>query len=122
VLTGWAGGPKADEFAGRSPAELESAAVEVLSRIFGEPKARILSLRSSAHTHDWSTDPFALGAYSYIPVGGLDLPKTLEEPLADTLYFAGECMVTDAQTGTVFGAMESGARAAREALKMEQCT
>jgi monoamine oxidase len=38
------------------------------------------------------------------------------EPLADTVYFAGEVTVTDGQTGTVFGAFETGARAAREIM------
>lgn len=31
-----------------------------------------------------------------------------------TLFFAGEATVTDGQMGTVFGALESGLRAARE--------
>ena len=55
-------------------------------------------------------------AYSYVPVDGLDLPKLLAAPIADTLFFAGEATVTDAQTGTVFGAFETGLRASRELL------
>lgn len=42
------------------------------------------------------------------------LPKMLAAPIANTLFFAGEATVADAQTGTVFGAYESGLRAARE--------
>jgi hypothetical protein len=45
---------------------------------------------------------------------GLDLPRTLAAPIHDTLHFAGEATVFDAQTGTVFGALESGYRAAAE--------
>ena len=51
-----------------------------------------------------------------MPVNGLDLPKLLGAPIADTLFFAGEATVTDAQTGTVFGAFETGLRAGRELL------
>jgi monoamine oxidase len=36
--------------------------------------------------------------------------------VAETLFFAGEATVADAQMGTVFGALESGLRAAREIL------
>ncbi|MEI9864904.1 MAG: FAD-dependent oxidoreductase [Limisphaerales bacterium] len=49
-------------------------------------------------------------------MNGLDLPKLLGAPIADTLFFAGEATITDAQTGTVFGAFESGLRAGREIL------
>lgn len=40
----------------------------------------------------------------------------LASPVQETLYFAGEATVTDAQTGAVFGAFESGLRAAGEVL------
>jgi uncharacterized protein with NAD-binding domain and iron-sulfur cluster len=42
------------------------------------------------------------------------LPQALAAPIAHTLFLAGEATVADAQTGTVFGAYESGLRAARE--------
>jgi len=49
-------------------------------------------------------------------VGGDGARKSLAEPLADTLYFAGEA--TDAEeSGTVGGALQSGVRAAREIIK-----
>jgi len=44
----------------------------------------------------------------------LDLPKVLAEPVEDTLFFAGEATVSDAQMGTVFGAVESARRASKE--------
>lgn len=114
ILTGWAGGPKAEALVSRSPAQLEALAVNTIEKIF-----RARSLRKqlvAAHHYDWANDPQIRGAYSYIPVNGLDLPKTLGAPHEGTLFFAGEATVTDAQTGTVFGALESGLRAAREIL------
>ena len=33
---------------------------------------------------------FCAGAYSYIPVGGLDAPPLLAEPVEDKPFFAGE--------------------------------
>jgi monoamine oxidase len=50
-------------------------------------------------------------------MNGLDLPKVLGAPVEGTLFFAGEATATDAQMGTVFGALESGLRAAGEILR-----
>ena len=71
-------------------------------------------------THNWQADPNALGAYSYIGVGGLDAPERLTEPVAETLYFAGEHTDTTAQWGTVHAAMRSGLRAAQQVLAARQ--
>ena len=54
--------------------------------------------------------------YSYLPVNGLDLPKLLGVPIADTLSFADKATVTDAQTGIVFSAFETGLRVGRKIL------
>jgi monoamine oxidase len=66
--------------------------------------------------HDWGRDPFARGSYSYITVGGGDARLVLAEPVEDTLFFGGEATANDGQGGTVNGALETGERAAREAL------
>lgn len=114
ILTGWAGGPKSDALASHSPTQLESLATKILGKIFGTSSLR--KQLATSHAHQWANDPHTLGAYSYLPVNGLDLPKVLGAPVENTLFFAGEATVTDAQTGTVFGALESGIRAAREIL------
>ncbi|HEY8412790.1 MAG TPA: FAD-dependent oxidoreductase, partial [Pyrinomonadaceae bacterium] len=64
------------------------------------------------YTHDWATDPFSLGAYSYIPVGGLKAQAALAEPVENTIYFAGEAANKKGHHGTVHGALASGLRAA----------
>ena len=115
VLTGWAGGPKADLLLSQSPAQLETLALKILQKIF-----HVSSLRKqlvSAHSYNWAEDPQIRGAYSYIPVNGLKLPNLLAAPVDGTLFFAGEATAKDAQMGTVFGALTSGLRAAREILK-----
>ena len=121
VLTGWAGGPKADALLKLSVTQLEEAALEILGRIIfrGEPASALRKRLVACHYYNWADDPHIRGAYSYIPVNGLDLPKLLAAPVAGTLFFAGEATVTDAQTGTVFGALESGLRAAHEVLDLQ---
>ncbi len=118
ILTGWAGGPNADALLKFSAADLEAMGLEILSQILtGNPT--VANLRRhlvTSHYHNWADDPHARGAYSYIPVNGLDFPKLLAAPVAETLFFAGEATVTDGQTGTVFGALETGLRAAHELL------
>ncbi|PRB14808.1 FAD-dependent oxidoreductase [Microbacterium sp. MYb62] len=64
----------------------------------------------------WTTDPFALGAASFTPVGALAGTRlALGKPVDGRLFFAGEATDEDAP-GTVRGAISSGARAAEELL------
>jgi monoamine oxidase len=69
-----------------------------------------------AYVHDWQSDPYARGAYSYVTVGGMGARKALAASLQDTLYFAGEAADYEGETGTVAGALQSGMRAAREII------
>jgi monoamine oxidase len=116
VITGWVGGPRAERISGEDGFFVQSCALESLSGIFHEPIPRLKELLAEFHYHDWRADPFSLGAYSYLPVNGLELPQVLGRPEADTLFFAGEATSADYQLGTVHGAFESGQRAARELL------
>jgi monoamine oxidase len=59
-------------------------------------------------------DPWSRGAYSWIPVGGLDAPAALAAPVAGRLFFAGEATDLSGEPGTVHGALASGTRAAAE--------
>jgi monoamine oxidase len=117
LLTGWAGGTKADALVAMSPARLSRLGIEVLTRIFSENIATLRSRFVNVYYRNWKSDPHIRGAYSYLPVNGLDLPKTLASPVSNTLFFAGEATTPDAQMGTVFGAYESGLRAAKEILE-----
>ena len=67
----------------------------------------------------WASDPFARGAYVFIPTGAAgDDIDTLAEPIGTRLFFAGEA--TDrAHYGTVQGAFLSGFRAAGLIAKPE---
>jgi monoamine oxidase len=117
VLIGWAGGPIADALLKFSDKQLETMGLEILAKtLFGLTAAALRKKLVKMYYFNWTADPDICGAYSYIPVNGLDLPKVLAAPVADTLFLAGEATVMDAQTGTVFGALESGLRAAKEVM------
>ncbi|MDQ2775222.1 MAG: FAD-dependent oxidoreductase, partial [Acidobacteriota bacterium] len=106
IITGWSAGPKA------TPDATIGRAIEQLERITGLDVAV-----EAAYFHDWLKDPFARGAYSYVPAGAMGARETMAQPVADTLYFAGEATETNGHSATVHGAIASGIRAARQILE-----
>jgi monoamine oxidase len=115
VLVAWAGGDAAKRLAARG-VDPVGTAVESLARVLGTGRREVEGMLEGAYHHDWDADPFARGAYSYIPAGALDAREALARPVEDTLFFAGEAAVEDGWTATVEGAVQSGLRAARQAL------
>lgn len=87
---------------------LAEEAETLLARLFRKPARhqRVLATR-------WGQDPFALGSYSYLPVGA---SPALREQMAHPqppLFFAGEA-THRTLSATVHGAHLSGLRAAAE--------
>ncbi|HZQ47500.1 MAG TPA: NAD(P)/FAD-dependent oxidoreductase [Verrucomicrobiae bacterium] len=117
ILTAWAGGPKADKLPDHSTEQLRTLCLGTLAKMFAARPSFLDRELVSFHYHNWTKDPHIRGAYSYLPVNGLSLPSELAASVADTLFFAGEATVSDAQMGTAFGALESGLRAAGEVLR-----
>ncbi len=114
LLAGWTGGPRAEKLASKSDDALLDRALESLGHIFRTSRASLEQVLEEFYTHDWEHDPFTGGAYSYIPVGGVDAQAQLARPVEDTLFFAGEATNTEGHHGTVHGAIASGLRAARD--------
>lgn len=114
VITGWIGGPLAARHSGDTAAELTRKAVDCLALALEKPKHILFEALQSSHVHDWQRDPFARGAYTYIPAGELNTPEALSKPAEDTLYFAGEAAETEGHWGTVHGAIATGRRAAQQ--------
>jgi monoamine oxidase len=112
MLTGWVGGPRA--LALPRGAALQTEALAMLSAVF--QRTDLPSLLVSAHTHDWMVDPLSVGAYSYAPKGACNASDELAQPVADTIYFAGEHTDTTGNWGTVHAALGSGLRAAGQIL------
>ena len=120
VLTGWGAGPHADELLGKpqstiiSEANCESCSNHRLQRgtsqgLIGsclQPRLAWRSVRS------WRLQLRACGA--------LAAREVLAEPVADTLYFAGEGTNLDGHSATVHGAVASGKRAARQCIAVTE--
>jgi monoamine oxidase len=117
IMVGWVGGPDADRLSQGDKRFILDQAVNSLAVILGVSPEYIRRLLVASYLHDWQSDPFARGAYSYIPVNCLEALITLSRTVEDTLYFAGEATSVDGHVGTVHGAMASGKRAASEMLQ-----
>lgn len=117
VLTAWAAGPNGEALAGAGEKAIVDLATSTLDHIFGTGRAHIEDLLEYWYMHDWQTDPFSRGAYSYVPVGALDARKKLAEPVEGTLAFAGEATSLEGHGGSVHGAIAAGRRAARRLLE-----
>lgn len=116
LLTGWVGGPRGAALSQLSTEDLAEQACSVLAKVFSLPVEELRQLLLGCYTHDWSSDPFSMGAYSYVAAGGLDAPRKLSQPIEDTLFFAGEHTDITANWGTVHAAIRSGLRAADQVL------
>ncbi len=124
LLVGWTGGPRADRVRAGSDSDRASSAggpvlaqaIQSLAGIFRIPAGEIERQLEATYIHDWATDPFSRGAYSYVPVNGLEAQEVLSQPLDNKLFFAGEA-TCKGHIGTVHGAIQSGERAAAEILQ-----
>lgn len=116
VLTAWAGGGAARRVLERG-GDPAARALESLARMLGLPRGRVEAEVVDWRRHDWHLDPFARGAYTWVPAGALPAQEALGRPVDGTLFFAGEATAEDGWNGTVDGAIRSGCRAAGEIIQ-----
>lgn len=115
-LTAWISGAQAETWSTLPEDALIDAVLAELARRLGRDTHSLREALLAAHCHNWVADPFSRGVYSYVRVGGMDAPGQLAQPIADTLYFAGEGTETTGHTGTIYGALLTGQRAAQQVL------
>jgi monoamine oxidase len=116
VLTGWAASRRGERLRGRSRTFIRDKALQSLAAIFAFPRPALEALLQSCYVHDWQSDPYARGSYSYVAVDGEGAQSELAASVDDTLFFAGEATNTEGHHGEVHGAIATGERAAREIL------
>jgi predicted NAD/FAD-dependent oxidoreductase len=113
VLCALNAGTFAQDLENLSRSERQDAAFAALKTMFG---ADIPPPKSAASTA-WSSDPFAGGSYSFLPVGADASERvSLASSINSRLFFAGEATNGD-YPATVHGAYLSGERAAREVIE-----
>jgi monoamine oxidase len=117
-ITGWA--------ADRCAAKLEADSMPVVTRalqrlgvLLGVGTAKMERLLDDAHFHNWQSDPYSRGAYSYVKAGSANAPESLGQPVENTLFFAGEASDITGNNGTVHGAIASARLAVAEIISSQ---
>lgn len=114
-LVAWQGGPKAQELSSMPEAKRIEMALDTLAELTLKSSAALTALLEESFTHNWSRDPYALGGYSYVGVGGLGKGRPCFN-IEQTLFFAGEALDDTSGRGTVHGAFNTGVNAAKRVL------
>lgn len=116
LLTGWLAGPKAEELRTTDNDTLLRQAIISLSYLFGTDENMIKEKLTASHITNWTAEPFTRGAYSYSTLFSKEAKKILLQPMANTLFFAGEALNEEIETGTVEAAFKSGKRVVKNVL------
>lgn len=114
VLTGWLGGLPAAEKKGASDEEILQLSLQSIANIFKQDINELKDKLVAFNIANWTTDPFTLGSYAYDTVGAPEARKVLNEPIEDTIFFAGEYLYEGPAMGTVEAALTSGLDAAEK--------
>lgn len=107
ILTGWLGGPPAERLSAEDDDTLLSKAFESLSNIFDLPAEKISENVRAAKVFNWQKFPFARGGYSFSTTHTSEARGLLNNPMRNTLYFAGEGISAGDAPGTVEAALAS---------------
>jgi monoamine oxidase len=116
MLTGWMAGRRALNLA-----ELPETGLATLAGLLGSEVSEIRKHLVRWHQHDWKSDVYSLGSYTYVPRGAIQASDELSVPLEGTLFFAGEHTDTSGHWGTVHGALRSAYRVAEQVLSVKRC-
>ncbi|PAW94815.1 hypothetical protein CKK33_15470 [Mucilaginibacter sp. MD40] len=117
VLTGWIGGPGAQEKAGRSDNELRDEGLRSLAVIFKRNVDELKAKLTACRIMNWIADPFTRGSYAYDKVETPQGRDVLTTPVENTIFFAGEYLYNGTAMGTVEAALSSGKEAAEKVIK-----
>lgn len=117
IITAWAPFRSADKLSQYDSSLVTQKAVHALARSLAVDGLMLERSLKGAYFHNWQSDPYSRGAYSYGKVGCDGAQQELGAPVEQTLFFAGEATDFSGNNGTVHGAIGSGERAAREILR-----
>ena len=117
VLTGWAGGPKAEALSQQSSSVLLEKAIKSLSDLF---LLDVMTLKESLegwHVFNWQKQKSILGGYSYATPETEEALKLLNTPISETIFFAGEGLYSGDHPGTIEAAIVSAKNVSDYLLK-----
>ena len=117
VLTGWLGGPRAEQYSDSPDSFFLEKALEILSSLFSVTMEKIKQELKDVRIFNWKNNPWSRGAYSYSLVGSGPAKAICRESIQNRIYFAGEAYYDGPFPGTVESAVVSGMETAKQLLK-----
>lgn len=118
VLTGWIGGPAAQEKLHTPDAEILEQGLQSLANIFDKDINELKGMLVARRVVNWTADPFTRGSYAYDTVDAPQARRLLNKPVNDTIFFAGEYLYEDTAMGTVEAALTNGLAVAKKILDL----
>lgn len=116
VLTCYVTVERAQQIDAMSEADALQQGLSELSLLLDLPVETLREHCLRAQRVAWAHDPYARGGYAHIPPGQAAARPALAAP-EGVLFFAGEATAHDTNPQTIHGAIETGIRAAHEALQ-----
>jgi monoamine oxidase len=115
LLTGWLSGAKAKRLA-LEEEDIMELSIKSLSSIFKMEVSSLKDELTAWKVIDWMKEPFAAGAYSYSTVETPVARRFLNQPIEQTIFFAGEALYEGIMQGTVEAALASGREVAKKII------
>ena len=112
LFTGWLGGNAALELKEATDDELLAFSLQSLANLFKIDADTLRNKLIISYIANWTADPLAYGSYAYDMVGSNKARQLLNQPVENTLYFAGEYLYDGPAMGTVEAALNSGLKTA----------
>lgn len=116
LLTGWLAGDRMRTFQQLDQAERLDSCIASVAAIFGKEKPFVAEQLTASLVLDWATAPFILGGYSFDTVHAAAARAVLAEPVAQTIWFAGEALYQGIAPGTVEAAFSTGLEVAEKII------
>ena len=112
LLTGWLGGPKAKELSNETDEVMLNKALSSLASIYDMPAAELKKEVEWSRVFNWQKNDYAMGAYSYPTIQTAPAREQISQPLAGTIFFAGEALYKGSNPGTVEASLVSAIKTA----------
>jgi monoamine oxidase len=120
ILTGWIGGNKANLLKEYSDDEILQTALASLANAFAIPVDHLKTKLKASFVANWCKEPDINGGYSFNTLYSDEAKNMLQQPVNNTIYFAGEALYNGPYGGTVEAALESAKKTVHEILRNAQ--
>jgi monoamine oxidase len=116
LLTGWLTGENMRIFQSLPPDARLNHLLSSLAVLFDVDRNSLMGQLKASRILDWSAAPYIKGGYSFETVDAAGARALLSQPVAQTLYFAGEAFYEGIAPATVEAAFSSGLAIAKKII------